>query len=122
MVSSDFRKEAREKLEGKWGKAALITLVYFALSLVLSYLDNHTTGALNFIISVGTVVIEIPLAYGLVVSLMKLFNGEDVGAFDFFSSGFENFGRSWSVAWHTFLKILVPFIVFFVAFILIVSP
>lgn len=29
MISSDFRTEARRKLDGKWGKTALIILAYF---------------------------------------------------------------------------------------------
>ena len=36
MVSSDFREEAREKLSGKWGKAACITLAYVFIFAVLS--------------------------------------------------------------------------------------
>ena len=31
MTSSELRANARESLKGKWGKAALITLVYICL-------------------------------------------------------------------------------------------
>ncbi len=119
MVSSDFRKEAREKLEGKWGKAALITLVYFVLFIVFSYIDRHTTGLLNLIVTIATYVVEIPLAYGLVIAFMKLFRGEDVGTFDFFTLGFDNFKRAWVLFWQMILKVIVPFILVIISYFLI---
>ena len=120
MVSSDFRAKAREKLSGKWGKAALIALCFFVYSLVLSYIDNHTTGFLNLLITIATIVIDIPIAYGLTMVFMKLYNDEEVGYFDFFTLGFENFSRSWSVAWNVFLKVIVPFILVIISYILII--
>ena len=120
MVSSDFRAKAREKLSGKWGKAALIVLCFFVYSLILSYISNHTSGLLNNLVTLGTAIINIPIAYGLIMVLMKLYNDEEVGYFDFFTLGFENFSRSWSVAWNTFLKVIVPFILVIVSYILIV--
>lgn len=121
MVASDFRKEAREKLEGKWGKVALLTLVYFVFDLFVAYIMRHTLGFLNFVVSVLYYVVNIPIAYGLVMTFLKLFKGEDVGYFDCFTVGFDNFSRSWSVVWHTILKILVPVILFVVSYVLIFS-
>ena len=40
MNSSDFRAEARKKLEGKWGKVARITLAYVALFFVLGFIEG----------------------------------------------------------------------------------
>ena len=119
MVSSDFRKEARENLSGKWGKAACITLAYVALTLILNFLDKNTEGALNLIISIATFIIEVPLSFGLVMSFLRLSKEETVGAFDFFKSGFENFKRSWSIAWHTFLKMLWPIALVIIAIVLL---
>ena len=119
MVSSDFRAKAREKLAGKWGKAALMMLCYFAYALVINYLTEHTTGFLAFAISIASLVINVPIAYGLTMAYLKLYNDEEVGYFDFFTLGFENFSRAWSVAWNVFLKLLVPFIVVCVAYFLI---
>lgn len=119
MISSDFRKEAREKLEGKWGKAALIMLVYTAIVIVFSYISQHTTGLLNTLISIAVCVVEVPLAYGLVISYMRLFDGQEVGAFDFFTLGFDNFKRSWVLAFRVVLKVLLPFILVIVSYVLI---
>ena len=40
MVSSDFRKEAREKLDGKWGKGACITLAYMFIIIVMDLISG----------------------------------------------------------------------------------
>ena len=40
MVSSDFRKEAREKLDGKWGKGACITLAYIFIIIVMDLISG----------------------------------------------------------------------------------
>ena len=120
MVSSDFRKEAREKLTGKWKKVVLITLIMVLISAVLNYIDKHTSGILNFIVSIATIVIDVPLAYGLTMSFLNIFDGkEDVELTDFCKDGFNNFSRSWSVAFNIFLKLLVPFILLFVSIIVI---
>ena len=36
MKSSDFRNYAREKLKGKWGKVAKITLSYLFISIIFA--------------------------------------------------------------------------------------
>ena len=120
MVSSDFRKEAREKLSGKWGKAVCIVLGYMAISVILNLIDTHTTGILNTLVSIATFIIEVPLSFGLVMSFVRLFNEEEVGAFDFLKSGYENFKRSWSVAWNTFLKMLWPVVLMIIAIVLLI--
>ena len=119
MVSSDFRAKAREKLTGKWGKAAIMMLCYFAYILIIEYISGHTTGFLAFAISIAAVVINVPVVYGVSMAFLKLYNDEEVGYFDFFTLGFENFSRAWSVVWNIFLKILVPFILFIVSYVII---
>ncbi|MGN1301657.1 MAG: DUF975 family protein [Clostridia bacterium] len=121
MVSSDFRKDARDKLFGKWGKVVLISLAYFVLFYVISLLEKHTSGFANTVVSILTLLIEIPLGFGLVVCFVKLFNGENVKWFDFFSFGFDNFGKSWGIALRTALKLLLPIILFVVSIALIVA-
>jgi len=119
MVSSDFRKEARERMAGKWGKAVCITLVYFIVSFVLSFIQENTTGFPNLVISILSLLIETPLAFGLVICFVKLFNGENVKFYDFFSFGFDNFGKAWGIALRTFVKLIVPFILMFVSIFLV---
>lgn len=121
MVSSDFRKDAREKLTGKWGKVALITLAYFVLFYIIGLLEEHTVGFANTVVSILTFLIEVPLGFGLTVCSVKLFNGEDVKVFDFFSFGFDNFGKSWGITLRTILKLLLPFILLVVSVALIIA-
>lgn len=120
MVSTDFRKEAREKLSGKWGKAACITLAYFVISAVLNFIERKTDGAINLVISIAVAIIEVPLSFGFVMSFVRLFNDEEVKAFDFLKSGYNNFKRSWSIAWNTFLKMLWPIALIIVAVVLLI--
>lgn len=115
MNSSNFRAEARSKLTGKWGKAALISLAFAALSFVLSYAQ----GLIPFIGSLIVLVINVPLAFGLVALFLKLYNGEDVSVFGFWKLGFNNFKKSWSVAFYTFLKMLLPIIVLIISVVLL---
>lgn len=121
MVSSDFRKDAREKLTGKWGKVVLISLAYFVLFYIIGLLESHTVGFANTVISILAFLIEVPLGFGLTVCSVKLFNGEDVKWFDFFSFGFDNFGKSWGITLRTALKLLLPFILLVVSIVLIVA-
>lgn len=122
MISEDFRKEAREKLSGKWGKGVLITLVYVLITVILSFISEKINNeAVSLIISIVDLLIGIPLAYGLINSFIKIFNNEDVSAFDFISTGFSNFSRSWGVAIFTFLKLLLPIVLMVLSIILIMS-
>ena len=99
MVSSDFRKEAREKLSGKWGKAACITLAYVFIFAILGFIEGLFSDTIEALLSIVVTIIDVPLALGLIISLVKLFNNEDVKAFDFLSSGFNNFGKSWCISY-----------------------
>ena len=120
MVSTDFRKDARDKLSGKWGKAVCITLAYVVIAALISFLENNTSGALHSIISIAAFVIEIPLSFGFVMAFVKLFNEEEVAAFDFLKLGYDNFKRSWSIAWNTFLKMIWPIVLMIIAIVLLI--
>ena len=41
MNSSDFRKEARNQLNGKWKNVVLITLAYFIINFVLNLIQEN---------------------------------------------------------------------------------
>ena len=121
MVASDYRLEARRRLQGKWGKAIGILFAFVLVAVVVEILLAILPDSLASIVSLGFLVIEIPLAFGITISYVKLYNGDDVKAFDYFSAGFNNFGKSWGIALFTFLKLLIPFIVIFVSVILIIA-
>jgi len=114
MVAADFRAKARANLTGKWGKAALLMLVYIILIAIVSFV-------LNLIPVVGSLayaVISVPLSFGLVVTYMKLKRGEDVTYTEFFNNGFNAFGRVWGVVLWTFVKLLAPTIIMIIAMII----
>lgn len=115
MVSSQIRAEARNSLTGKWGKAALLTLVLGVISYLISFL-------LNFLPVVGAIinlVITPVLAFGFLVSIIKLKRNEEVGYIDFFKNGFNQFGKVWGVIGQTILKMILPVIALIISIVLI---
>lgn len=119
MISSDFRAKARAKLEGKWGKVACITLVYMLIFFIISLIENNLSDSASSIFSIIITIIEVPLGFGLIIALFKVFHDEEVGPFDFLSLGFNNFKKSWAISLRIFLKMLVPVILIIVSYILI---
>ena len=119
MISSDFRQEARRKLQGKWGKGALIILAYFLITLVIGFVEGLFPESMASILSITVTVIEVPIAFGLIIAFVKLYNNEEVKAFDFLNLGFSNFKKSWGLAFRTALKMIVPIILIIVSYVLI---
>ena len=121
MVSSDFRAEARKRLQSKWGKAAIMMLAYAVCFFILGLIQNLFTegSTLYAIFSIIVAIIEIPLGFGLLISLLKLYKDEETSAFGFLKLGFNNFKRSWAVTWYVFLKLLLPIILIIVAYIIV---
>lgn len=106
MVSSEIRAEARKNLTGKWGKGALLTLVFAIATYIISLI-------LNFIPVLGPIanfVITPALSFGYLIGFIKLKRGEDVGYFDFFKNGFSLFGKLWATIGYTILKVILPVI------------
>ena len=110
MPPSEIRKEAREALKGTWGKGVCIVLAYMLFSFLIGLVEGLVgEGTLLYsIIDLAYAIISIPLSFGLIISFMKLKRGEEVKAFGFLKDGFSRFGKSWGVAWHTFVKMLLP--------------
>ena len=104
MVSSEIRANARKSLTGKWGKAALLTLVYAIIVFVINFvcrLIPVVGGIILFVIST-------PISFGLLVSFMKLKRDEDVSYTDFLSFGFSSFAKVWGVLGNVILKMILP--------------
>jgi uncharacterized membrane protein len=82
--NSELRAEARASLKGKWGIAAVICLIYIAITVAggftpfISYLFPYL---------VGTV-----LGYGLTVTFLESFRGKQPEIGDLFE-GFKNYGK-----------------------------
>ena len=119
MISSDFRTEARRKLSGKWGKAVCIFLAYVALTFVIKFIEGLFPDSMGQLFNIVNTIINVPLSFGLVFAFLKLFNDEDVKAFDFLTTGFNNFGKSWGIAWNIFVKMVLPVILTVVSYVII---
>lgn len=112
MSPSEIRKEAREALRGKLGKAVCIILVYTAFAFIIGLIEGLAGegSALYTIIDLAYLVISLPLSFGLIISFMKLKRDEEVSCFDFFKDGFSRFGKSWGICFHTFIRLLLPIV------------
>lgn len=125
--ASDFRKEAREALNGKWGTAILISLIYAAIIFVTSIISSLVgmiSSILSFIVFIGFILILPPLIYGTAYAYYHLKNGEKISPIEFLKVGFLNFGRSWKISlqilkkcWWCILIIILPTIIGLVFFI-----
>lgn len=125
MNASDFRQEARNKLSGKWGKAALISLAYLVIILALTFVEGLIAGLLNistenFVFTIINFLVQVPLAFGLLIALFKVYKSEEVGTFEFFTLGFQNFKKSIIVSLYTIVKLILPYILLIVSMILII--
>ena len=121
MTSSEFRAEARRNLTGKWGKAALISLAYFFITFILGFIQGlfKEGSFLNSLMALVNFIIEVPLSLGLVIAFVKLYNNTEVKAFDFLTSGFNHFSKSWGIFFQTLLKVLIPIILVIVSIIIL---
>lgn len=111
MTSSELRANARESLKGKWGKAALITLVYVIINWVISFILRF----IPFIGGILVTIISLPISFGLLVTFMKLKRNEEVTLTDFLNLGFSNFGKVWRVFGNLILKLIIPIILVIVS-------
>ena len=119
MKSSDYKKEARKDLKGKWLRCVGITIIYFLIIFILGYIQGILPLRLEFLISILSIIIGIPLAFGLIASFFNIYNNKRTNVFDFISLGFSHFGKAWSIFFHTLLKMIVPIIMIFCSLIII---
>ena len=109
MKAKEFRTEAREKLAGKWGDAALITFIYTCICLTLAILAGVVLPKeLILLWDLLYYVLIIPLTFGLNISYFKIFNGEETDLFDFIKDGFKFFKISLEIQLRIIFKLLIP--------------
>ena len=123
MDYSSLRAEARKKLAGKWGKAALLTLVTGLVGGLISYIpslakekivtywfvitrDTVISVLLTFVAEIATLV----LSFGLIAALWKLYHGEEVGAGDGLKLAFANIKKTLMILLNVAKKVLIPLI------------
>lgn len=116
MTASQIREYSRESLKGKWGKAALMTLCFSAITLCI----NTLCGFIPFLGSIILLVIEVPISYGIIVSFIKLKRDEEVGYIDFLTIGFSSFSKVWKVSGCILLKMIVPIAILLVVYLVFI--
>ena len=91
-------------------KTSCITLAFLAFSMLIGFVQGFVSqeSIIYDILDIAYVIINVPLSFDLMISFIKLKSGEDVSAFDFVKEGFSRFGKSWGIAWHTFIRLLLP--------------
>ena len=111
MKNKEIRSLAKQKMQGKMGKAIGISIVYF----LITFLMTLVLSFIPFIGPLAASIISVPIAFGYTKHIILLANGEDVGVADFLKHGFNNFGKVWcSNLWIT-LKCLLPVILIILA-------
>jgi len=103
MVSRDFRKIARESLQGNWGTAIGGVVVLNLIIIILSCFSSIPL--LGFIFIIGSLVIAGPVWYGTSNYFNKLVRKENPQFEDFFK-GFNAFGKSVAVYLLMVLKLI----------------
>lgn len=119
MKSSQYKQEAKKSLHGKWLQSACITLLYFLIIFILEYIQKFLPLRLIGIISILLFLISIPLGFGYLASLFNIYNNKENNIFSFFTIGFNNFGKAWSIFFYTLLRMIIPIIIIFVSLILL---
>ncbi len=110
MTRAELKQQAKDTLRGRWGTAIGMILLYQIVTVVITMV----AGAIPLVGSIAAFVISVPLSFGFIGQLIKFSRQEQVGFFDYFKIGFDNFGKSWSIVGYTLLKLLVLIIAYFV--------
>lgn len=111
MNLSEIKRSAREQLDGKWGKGALLTLCCLGITLLIYIALLFLPSLIYFIISI---LISAPIIFGINVSFIKLKREKNVSYVSFFKDSLNNFAKIWFVKLKVLLKLL-PFIILLVA-------
>lgn len=111
MRASELRAQARESLKEKWGRAAILTLIYLIASFIISYLaqETETVGAII------SLVISPIISFGILASYIKLSRNEETSLMGFLDDGFKNFGKIWGVAINSFFRLILPVLLIFIS-------
>ncbi len=121
MIPSEIRKDARESLQGNWGKAACITIAYsiviFIIGVIMGLFRNNNI--IYTLLYAVQIIITVPMSFGLLISFLKLKRHEDTKAFGYLSEGFSRFSKSWEVFVQILIKMIIPIICIIFTYVLI---
>lgn len=112
MKSREFREMARENLKERWGDAAVLTLVYVAILLVIAAITKMTGGMLGIVVFIILPVIS----FGFMKEMILFRQGQSVSCIDFLKLGFQEFAKVWKVYGRVLLKQIGPIILYMLGF------
>lgn len=110
---AELKQKAKNLLDGRKGKAALMVLVYSIMPFLFTLIP--------LVGPIANAIIFPVLTYGLLKTFINLKNGEEIGVFDFFSNGFKDFGKAWGVSIRVVLKLWAPLLLGIVGYIVMLS-
>ncbi len=93
--NQDYKNSALASLEGKWGKAAIATLIYFVIEIGISKVITIPMGddvVMNYSTSGIWSLICLPLNWAFSVYFLRLIRNEDLGYWHLFD-GYKDFLR-----------------------------
>ena len=117
MNLKETKQNARMRLSGKWPQALIITLIYLAISLAITYFSSYVialaTNApiiklLLYLVIIG---ITLPLSYGVTSTFVDLSRDKKVGYTDLINKGILSFSKVWGVAFRILVKMIIPLII-----------
>ena len=112
MKLAEIRQEARNDLKGLWVKTAIISFIYLVIFFVISFIQTlfRNNDLVYLLMTIISLILMIPLAIGLLYTLIKAKNKEEIKVFDFITIGFKNFAKFWKISLRMLLKVLPQFI------------
>lgn len=118
IKTNEIKKAALNNLD--WRKSFIISIIFVlanvALSYALEYAINLTINIpiLNFAVNIIYIALFIPLSFGFISAMSKLYKSERVSGTTIFNEAVLNFTKTIGIFVRTLIKILIPsFIIIF---------
>lgn len=91
--NSEYKNMALQSLEGNWAKAAVASLIVFAILELAGYVPSFVLSPTTSMVSQGIItILLLPLAWGYMVFFLRLIRREDTDYGRLFD-GFSQYGR-----------------------------
>lgn len=122
MIVSQLRKEAREKLKGKWKNAILFMLIFYISSILISYIFTLISFETRYgiIISIFRTIITTGLNYGIICSFIKLKRNEKVNFLHFIVYAIKYTEKVWKIIGRFLLRLIWYIIGFLLSIYLVI--
>jgi uncharacterized membrane protein len=120
LTISEIKKSAKVKLTGSYLRCASSTLLYFIITLLLTYLQKICTNAINnsiviTLIEAIFVILKLILSYGLIANIIKLVDIKTNSITDFLNIAIQNTSKYLKTMLIVIFKLLIPLVIFILA-------